>query len=205
MHFFTHYLPVIIGLTLLNTQAGIANPLDTTSEIQQLTADSFNITSVVHGFHSPEKRAGTPYPCNFAPRLSFSYTLFTTQQVAAPNVACFAWVPTSSCSLSGGQSWTGATTDDFQKVVAQQVTKDGQFKGSDVGAWSAAFEVGTTAYANRASASLFQWAFLSGNGAFGEVPSIFKGAGGKGQYMFAFNRDQMEVNRKLGAFGWGCQ
>lgn len=27
---------------------------------------------------------------------------------------------------------------------------------------------------------------------------------GKGQYMFALNRDQMEVDRKLGSFGWGC-
>jgi hypothetical protein len=205
MQLFTGYLPVIIGLFLFNAQVGTGLPLDTTAEVVRLNANSFNITSVTHGSYSPGKRSEPAYPCNFDPRLSYSYTLFTTEQVAAPNQACFAWVPTATCSLPAGSSWTGSTTDDFQTAVGDLVVKDGWLSSSSVGAWLATFQTGTTAFADRASATLFQWAFLSSNGAFGEIPSIFQGAEGSGEYLFAYNLNQMQVDRQTGKFGWGCQ
>lgn len=209
MQLLTGYLPIIVGLALLHAQVTTALPFDTTPNVAKPNAPSFNLTITSYGHHSPSKRSieAIPYPCDFGqPRLEYYYAVYTPDELTIGNAACFAWIPTAACSQPDAADWTGSTTADFQNAVGQQVAKDGFFQSSSVGAWLASWQTGTTAFANRDSAELFNLAFLAANGALGPVqyPGNIAGASGAGEYLFAFNNDQMQVDRKVGTFGFGC-
>ncbi|KAI4142689.1 MAG: hypothetical protein L6R39_004850 [Caloplaca ligustica] len=102
--------------------------------------------------------------------------------------SCFGF-PNSAAITCGGP-YDEKESNDLKEAVRQQATKDGQFEGSTVGDWTAAFLLFTTAYDDR-DTSGFDKAFDSINveGEAGE------GAVGQLTYYWSRNGDYMSVTR----------
>lgn len=82
----------------------------------------------------------TPFECNFDdPRTQFAYALFT----GIKGTGCLGWAAGPNCPIQE------TDMEDLQKVVAQQVARDGQFENSSYGRWTAGFRLGTTAFDDR--------------------------------------------------------
>lgn len=81
-------------------------------------------------------------------------------------------------------------SNDLKEAVRQQATKDGQFKTSEVGDWTAGFQLLTTAYDDR-DTSGFDKAFDSIN----VEGDAGQGAAGQLTYYWSRNGDFMSVTR----------
>ncbi|KAM7215323.1 hypothetical protein V8F06_009280 [Rhypophila decipiens] len=113
-----------------------------------------NIT-VNEGFYSGDEndsnklaKRSIPSECIF--EVSRIPAYYYRQIVGIQGTACIGYATNMMCSNSG--FWNDPDWTDIQRSVAEQVTKDGFFKTTQVGRWTAAFlnlSKFTTAFSNR--------------------------------------------------------
>lgn len=113
---------------------------------EYLAANNVTIeTGTVDGSSDLSKRDDIPDGCAFERSgITYAYQSFNT---AGHGQACFGLVPFPNCGAD--DSWHDPDWTDLQKVVQQQIAKDGLLELSFVGDWSAGFIPFTTAYHNR--------------------------------------------------------
>ncbi|KAI4165603.1 MAG: hypothetical protein LQ342_000545 [Letrouitia transgressa] len=95
---------------------------------------------------APSKRAfDFPDGCAFDPRLGNGF--IDNAAGDGEGESCFGW-PNSAAVTCGGP-FDEKESNDVKEAVKQQATKDGQFKTSTVGDWTAAFQLLSTAFDDR--------------------------------------------------------
>ncbi|KAL9614164.1 MAG: hypothetical protein Q9167_001316 [Letrouitia subvulpina] len=95
---------------------------------------------------APSKRAFEfPDGCAFDPKLGNGY--IDNAAGDGEGESCFGW-PNSGAVTCGGP-FDEKESNDVKEAVKQQATKDGQFKTSTVGDWTAAFQLLSTAFDDR--------------------------------------------------------
>ncbi|KAH8912693.1 hypothetical protein BR93DRAFT_922670 [Coniochaeta sp. PMI_546] len=116
-----------------------------------LTADNFkefvaanNITVQAGTYDSsnPISKRDVPWQCGFGVG-SYNYYWFSFPE---GHSACMGYVYSPNC---GSGTWTGQDFEDVQQSISGQLTKDGMFTSTTVGRFTASFNWGTTAFANR--------------------------------------------------------
>ena len=120
------------------------------AEERQVIFDGHNVT-VTEGSYNPAdpKRSSPPTECNFRGGGVYSWKSFTLDK----GTACIGWV-NPRCKKDGFEE---PHFTNIQKVLQEQVGKDGLFKSSVKGDWRASFIFPTSAFKNRDTA-VFSWA-----------------------------------------------
>ncbi|KAL8853003.1 MAG: hypothetical protein Q9221_002151 [Calogaya cf. arnoldii] len=85
----------------------------------------------------------TPLGCKFSGKIGNGYI----ENPTGDGKSCFGY-PNGGAITCGGP-YEQKEIDDIRKAVADQVTKDGQFKSSEAGEWTAYFQDFTWAYDDR--------------------------------------------------------
>lgn len=124
-----------LGLTWL-TEANVE---------EYLAANNVTINTGTVDSSSDLSKRDIPAGCAFE-RAGFTYN-YISFNTAGHGQACFGYVPFPNCGID--QWWQDPDWTDLQKVVQEQIAKDGLFELSRVGDWTAGFIPFTTAYSNR--------------------------------------------------------
>ncbi|KAL8914729.1 MAG: hypothetical protein Q9171_000742 [Xanthocarpia ochracea] len=89
---------------------------------------------------------GIPLGCQFAGRNGNAYI---EHPIGDENSkSCFGWDNGGAVSC-GTRRYSIEEYDNIKQAVRDQVTKDGQWESSDVGEWTATFQLWTTAFEDR--------------------------------------------------------
>lgn len=119
------------------------------AEVKQIQHNGKTLTLTKGSVNADDdlsKRNDAPQGCTFGDRLTYKYIQITDLD---DGPACIGWASSVHC---GDGPWPDPDRGYIQEVLAEQVTKDGQFKYSDVEEWHAAFQTLTTAFAIRDTA-----------------------------------------------------
>ncbi|KAM7202804.1 hypothetical protein V8F20_004318 [Naviculisporaceae sp. PSN 640] len=155
MHLQNLFVIMAASLATLTTASPLPPPpIDlSTPAKRSLTLESIeaylasnNITSTT-GSYDPRaplsKRQNVPSECAFeSPR---GGNFYYRQMTGIQGTACFGY----TSPYCGTGTWQGQDFEDIQRVVNEQVTKDGHTQSSEVGRWSSTFFLFTSAFANR--------------------------------------------------------
>ncbi|KAL8927093.1 MAG: hypothetical protein Q9172_001515 [Xanthocarpia lactea] len=91
------------------------------------------------------KRNGEDQGCTFDGKIGNSY--INNPVGDGDGKSCFGF-PNGGAVTCGGP-WSADEINNIKKAVKEQVTKDGQFKTSEAGEWTAGFSLFTTAFDDR--------------------------------------------------------
>ncbi|KAL8645018.1 MAG: hypothetical protein Q9226_007485 [Calogaya cf. arnoldii] len=118
----------------------------------------------------------TPPGCVFAGRLGNSYI----DNPTGDGNSCFGF--DNGSAITCGGPYEQKEIDDIKKAVADQVTKDGQFKSSEAGEWTAYFQDFTSAFGDRDTSAFdktLDSVNVEGNSGAGELKYYWERNGNK--------------------------
>ena len=152
-----------------------AMPLDSqdfdlsTHEKRELTKQSIeaymaeNNITMTEGVYDPSQplhKRDVPSGCLFDDAGQYRYQHFRQEDwPGIPGTACFGYGTYLKCGNVGDGNWGGEHWDNIQRVVQDQVTKDGMFETSRRGDWFAGHLLPTSAFSNR-NTELFTYGLL---------------------------------------------
>jgi hypothetical protein len=148
-------LPILSAVVAAFLQTSHCVPLDARAQtkaaaLAQAAAMNLTFTYGTYNASDPLSKRDMPVECAFASGRWEEYAYQQVTGLPAGETACVGWETGAGFSICGDGLWQDPDWSDIQACLAEQVTLDGAFKGSNHGSWASGFDVlRTSAFSNR--------------------------------------------------------